>query len=295
MDTYYIDGKFVDEDHSFISIKDIMVLRGFGVFDFLITYNRRPFYLEQHVQRFLNSAKYIGLEVKQSKAEICEIVEETIRRNPDHKECAIKILYSGGISSDGVMPEGRGILMVQVTARHRTPASWYTDGAKIITVDVERFIPSSKSSCYLSAVWALQQAKKQGAMEAVYVDRNDRVLEGATTNFFCIKDGKLVTPHRDMLPGVTRSVILELVKGVCEAETRDIDRSELKDIQEAFVTASNKEIVPVVQIDDLQIGDGRIGERTRKIMQLFREYTDAYGRAKEPDFAEIPARRAAGR
>jgi branched-chain amino acid aminotransferase len=280
MDTYYIDGQFVDDGKAFISVKDIAILRGFGVFDFLITYNKRPFFLKQHVQRLENSAKCIGLNLSRTNPEICEIVENTVKRNPHHTESAIRIVYTGGISSDGVTPEGKGILMVMVTPKHQPPQWWYTEGAKIITVDIERFIPASKSTCYLTAVYALQQAKMQSAAEAVYVDRNNRILEGTTTNFFCFKNNRLVTPDRDILPGITRSVLLELAKGFCEVETRDIDRSELQDMEEVFITASNKEVVPIVKVDDLQIGNGRIGEQTRRIMQLFRDYTNAYGQGK---------------
>lgn len=278
MDTYYIDGQFVKDEKAFINSSDIVVLRGFGVFDFLITYNRRPFYLKEHVQRLQNSARFIGLELKHTNSEICRIVEDTVKRNPHHVESAIRIVYTGGISSDGVTPEGRGILMVMVTPKHQLPESWYSEGAKIITVDIERFIPASKSTCYLSAVYAQQQAKKLGAAEAVYVDRNNRILEGTTTNFFCFKNNRLVTPERDILPGITRSVILDLAKGFHEVETRDIDTSELPDMEEVFITASNKEVVPIVQVNDMQIGDGRIGEQTRKIMQLFRDYTNEYGK-----------------
>jgi len=280
MDTYYIDGQFVADEKAFISVNDIAVLRGFGVFDFLVTYNRRPFFLKEHVQRFENSARYIGLELKHTNPEICGIVEDTVKKNPHHTESAIRIVYTGGISSDGVMPEGKGILMVMVTPRHELPKSWYTEGTKIITVDIERFIPASKSTCYLSAVVAQQQARKQGAAEAVYVDRHNRLLEGTTTNFLCFKNHRLITPDRDILPGITRSVILDLAKSFCEVEIRDIDRAELPEMEEVFITASNKEVVPIVQVNDLRIGNGRIGEQTRKIMRLFRDYTDAYGRGE---------------
>ncbi|MBT6611873.1 MAG: branched-chain amino acid aminotransferase, partial [Deltaproteobacteria bacterium] len=77
MDIYYVDGQFVEEDKAVISVKDIVVLRGFGVFDFLITYNKRPFRLEQHVERLQNSASHIGLDIKLSTEEICAITEET--------------------------------------------------------------------------------------------------------------------------------------------------------------------------------------------------------------------------
>ena len=80
MDIYYIDGKFVSEDEATLSVKDITVLRGFGVFDFLITYNKRPFRLEKHVERLENSARHIGLELNHSRKEICDIVMQTIEK-----------------------------------------------------------------------------------------------------------------------------------------------------------------------------------------------------------------------
>ncbi len=280
MDTYYIDGKFVSDDRAFISVKDIVVLRGFGVFDFLITYDKLPFHLEQHVERLENSARYIGLEINHSNSEICEIVHETVKRNPHHIESGIRIVYTGGISSDGLSHEGRSILMVMVTPKHELPPSWYANGAKIITVDVERFLPAAKSTCYVSAVCAIRQAKKQEAVEAVYVDRNNRILEGATTNIFFFKKNRLLTPYRDILPGITRRVIIELAKDSWEVETRDIVRSELHDMDEVFISASNKEVMPIVKADNLQIGNGRVGEQTRRIMRMFREYTNSYCQGK---------------
>ncbi|MEM5786152.1 MAG: aminotransferase class IV [Syntrophobacteraceae bacterium] len=280
MDIYYIDGQFTESEKALVSVNDIAVLRGFGVFDFLITYNRRPFRLKEHVQRFENSAKYIGLELKHSNSEICEIVEVTVRRNPHHTESAIRIVLTGGVSTDSVTPEGQGILMVMVTPKTNLPEWWYTRGAKVITVDIERFIPASKSTCYLSAVYATQKARKEGAIEAVYVDRNKRVLEGTTSNFFCFINNRLVTAGSDILPGITRSVILELAREFCAVEVRDIHESEIGAMEEVFVTASNKEVVPIIEVNDSRIGNGEIGKNTRKIMQLFREYTNAYGAGK---------------
>lgn len=280
MDTYYIDGQFVSDDNAFISAKDIIVLRGFGVFDFLITYHKRPFHLEEHVRRLEDSARHIGLEIRQTTSEICEIVRETVARNPHHTESAIRMVYSGGISSDGLNPEGRGILMVMATQKPDLPSHLYTEGAKVVTVEAGRFMPEAKSTCYLSAVLATQAAKRQGGIEALYVDSDNRILEGATTNFFCFIGGRLVTPNRDVLSGVTRSVVTELSKPLYEVESRDVHMSEAAQMQEAFITASNKEVMPVVAINDLQIGNGRVGERVRKIMQAFRDYTDSYGLGK---------------
>lgn len=280
MDIYYIDGEFVAEDKAVISAKDLAVLRGFGVFDFLITYNKRPFYLKEHVQRLENSAAKIGLSLRHSNEEICKIVEETVRRNTQHDESNIRIVYTGGVSSDGVTPEGNGKLMVMVTPKLKLPDWWYTEGAKIITLDIERFIPGAKSTNYLTAVWALGQAHHQDAIESIYVDRKNRMLEGTTTNFYYFKGSKLITTQTDILPGITRSVVLDLVKGHFDVELRDIDRGEIDSMEEVFISASNKEIVPIIRINDTVIGDGKPGANTRKVMQLFRDYTTAYGQGK---------------
>jgi branched-chain amino acid aminotransferase len=281
MDIYYIDGDFMEEDKASLSVKDIVVLRGFGVFDFLITYNKRPFKLKEHVARLENSAKNIGLSVQHSNDEICRIVEETILRNTHHDESNVRIVYTGGISSDGVTPEGNGKLLVMVTPKHVLPEWWYTAGTKIITADIERFLPDAKSTSYLNAVYALQLANKAEAIETLYVDRNQRVLEGTTSNFFYFKGDKLITAGDGILPGITRSVVLDLVKDRFEVEIRDIDRSELNEMSEAFITASNKEIVPVVQVDDLIVSSGNPGEKTKEIMRLFRETTTAFGQGND--------------
>lgn len=280
MDTYYINGQYVDEDKCVLSVKDIIVLRGFGVFDFLITYNKRPFYLKEHVQRLETSAKKIGLKLKHSNKEMCDIVEETIRRNTHHDESNIRIVYTGGISSDGVTPEGNGYLIVMVTPKHQLPDWWYSDGAKLVTAEIERFIPGAKSTNYLTAVWALERAHAMDAIESIYVDRNNRLLEGTTTNFFCFKKNKLITPKLDILPGITRSVLVDLVKGHFDLDVREIQKDELSSMEEVFISASNKEIVPIIQVDDIVVGDGQPGPRTRKVMQLFRDYTTAYGQGK---------------
>ena len=280
MDTYYIDGEFVTEDNAKLSAKDITVLRGYGVFDFMITYNRRPFFMEEHVTRLENSAREIGLTLNHSNKEICDIIVETIAKNPHHNESNVRIVYTGGISPDGVTPQGNGILMVMVTPKYVLPEWWYNDGAAIITVDMERFIPTSKSTNYLSAVFAQQEAHKVGAIEAIYVDREKRVLEGTTTNIFCFKGNTLITPPDGILPGITRGVVLNLVKDFFTVEQRHIDLSEISDMDEIFLSASNKEIVPIIKVNDMTIASGRPGERARKVMNLFRNYTTAYGKGE---------------
>jgi branched-chain amino acid aminotransferase len=281
VDTYYIDGEFIQENEARLPVKDITVLRGYGVFDFLVTYNKRPFFLKEHVTRLENSAADIGLELSHTNSQICEIVTETIKKNPDHTESNVRIVYTGGISPDGVTPQGNGVLMVMVTPKHELPSWWYTNGASVITVDIERFIPTCKSTNYLNAVYAQQLAAKEQAVEAIYVDRQNRVLEGTTTNFFGVKDNTLVTPPDGILSGITRGVVLELAKDRYPIELRHIDKDELGSFDEIFITASNKEIVPIIKINDIEVSKGKPGKQTLEIMRAFEEFTTAYGQSME--------------
>jgi len=277
MDIYYIDGKFVEDDKAVVPAKDITVLRGYGVFDFLITYNKRPFMLEQHVARLENSAKEIGLTLNHSNSEICDIVIQTLEKNDHHPESNIRIVYTGGISPDGVTPQGNGILMVYVTPKYELPDWWYNDGAKIISVEMERFIPTSKSTNYLSAVFAQQKAHAQGGIEAIYKNPDNQLLEGTTTNLFCFKGNELITPPDGILPGITRGAVLDLLKDQYDISLRHINADEMADMDEVFITASNKEVVPIIQLDDLVISGGKPGEKTKALLNTWADYTRAYG------------------
>lgn len=280
MGIFYLDGKFVDEDDAVLSVKDLVILRGYGVFDFLRSYNRRPFHLEDHIKRFRNSASLISLSIKESDEELSHIVQATIDKNPTYTEVHIRLLFSGGISKDGVSPAGNGKLVVMVTESYACPPVWYTQGVNVITSDSERFIPESKSINYLGAVLAQQQAKREDAVEALYVNRHGFVSEGTTTNIFLFKNGKCYTPSRLMLPGITRQVVCDLLKESYTLIERDITVDEIYDFDEILLSASNKEIVPVVSINGKQIGDGKIGVATKEVMSLFRNYTDKYGKAE---------------
>lgn len=279
MDIYYIDGEFVTAEESTITVNDMALLRGYGVFDFMRTYGGKPFYLDGHVKRLIRSATLIGLTTPWSEQEIFDITMETLKRN-NHEESNVRIVITGGVSPDSITPQGHPSLLVMVTPLHALPETWYTQGVKVITSHLERFIPDAKTTNYIPGIMALENAKKQNAIESIYVDRHGNLLEGTTTNFWAFIDNKLVTPATGMLPGITRKVVLELADTEVEVEMRDIKKDEIRIMDEAFLTASNKEIVPVTEIDCVTIGDGKPGKHTRKLTQLFKEFTTRYGKGE---------------
>jgi len=261
---YYIDGSFVPADQAVIPVDDLAVLRGFGVFDLVRTYNGKPFFLKEHLERLHHSAAEIGLHVPWSHSELNEIVLDTLAKN-NYPESNIRIVVTGGSSPDFTTPQNNPRLLVLVSPMPKLPEAWYTDGVKLITRVTDRFKPGVKSINYIPATVALEEARRKGAIEALYLDREGYVLEGTTSNIFIFKENTLVTPGRDILSGITRKVALDVAATHFDVEIRDISRQELLGADEVFITGTNKGLVPVVQVDDARIGSGRPGPLTLKL------------------------------
>lgn len=265
MQTYYVDGKFVPADQAAIPVDDLAILRGFGVFDLLRTYGGKPFFLHEHVDRLINSAAEVQLAIPWSREEIIHIVLQTLEKN-DIPEANIRIVVTGGSSPDFITPQGRPRLLVLVSPIPTLPEWWYSRGVKIITMLSTRSIPGAKSIDYIPATLALKKAKAAQAVEAVYVDLDQRVLEGTTSNIFAFVGDRLVTPGKEILSGITRKVILELAEPLFKIDVRDLRTEELLKAREVFITGTNKGLVPVIQVNDTRIADGRPGSDTRKLM-----------------------------
>ena len=271
-DIFYVDGEFVDGDTASIPITDLGVLRGYGVFDFLRTYHGKPFHLEAHVDRLYRSAEVLGMALPWPKDEVIQIIIQTLMHS-QHDECNVRIVVTGGESEDFITPMDKPRLAVLVTKAKPPADHYYTDGAKIVTVNESRYLPLAKSLNYIPAIRAMTLARAANAVEAIYVREGSYALEGTTTNLFVFFGDRLITPEAHMLPGITRQVVIDLAKKHYQLEERAISLEELYKADEVFITASNKQVMPVVQVDDATIGDGVPGPHTRKIMQVFGEYT----------------------
>jgi branched-chain amino acid aminotransferase len=267
MNIYYVDGAFLPADRAVIPVDDLALIRGIGVFDLLRTYNGKPYFLKEHVSRLLASARSIDLELPWTHDEICRVALETLSRN-DLNEANIRIIVTGGSSADFMSPGGKPRLLVLVTPLPKLPEQWYRQGIKVITRKIRRINPGAKSINYLTAAMALRHAQVQGAVEVLYLDDDDNVLEGTTSNVFAFLQGRLVTPDRGILPGITRKVVLESAAGYFSIELRDLPRHELLNAQEVFITGTNKGLVPVVDVDGTRIGKGRPGPETGRITEL---------------------------
>jgi branched-chain amino acid aminotransferase len=265
---WYIGGRWVHPHEATISINDTAILRAYSVFESLRTYDRRPFHLDEHLTRLYRSAQLIDLEIPYSREQITTIVHEVIERNT-YKHATIRVFVTGGETEDSILPSGKPVLVVLITPLGERDMQRFATGSRVITTHLQRIMPEAKTNNYVAAVRALKEAARRNASDALFVNEQGHVLEATRSNFFIFRGDILVTPRQGILIGVTRNVVLDLARGRFPIEKRPILLDELAQAGEAFITSSSKEILPVVQIDDLVIGDSRPGPHTYELEQRF--------------------------
>lgn len=278
MSIFYVNGAYLPEEDAKISVRDLAVLRGFGAFDYLRTYGQHPFRLAKNLARLRRSCEILELSYPWSDEQLRDIVLETLKRNielGESEEYSIRLVVSGGISPSNITPEGEPTLIVLVQPFTPLPSEIYTTGAKIITVALSRLYPDAKSTLYTPAILGQRRAKEQGAVEALYTDDAGNILEATTSNIFAFFGNTLVTPptSNQILPGITRMTTLEIADAHFDVQVRDLPYADLLNADEVFITSANKEVLPIVQIDDAKIGDGFVGEGTQQLMASFRDIT----------------------
>lgn len=225
--------------------------------------------MEDHLNRFFHSAASLNLESPLSKKEIEKVIFELIKKNKHLKDLSFRIVLTGGASEDARTSERPNFFII-VNPAHAYPEKVFKQGIKLLTLDYCREFPDTKTINYL---WAISQWKnilKKGAMEILYVWRG-KIFEASTSNFFMVKNKVLFTPKSEVLEGVTRKLVVKLAKeNKFKVFEKDIFLKDALKADECFITATDKEIMPVVKINNQTIGNGRPGEQTKKILSLYK-------------------------
>ena len=278
----YIGGEFFDKENAKISVYDHGLLYGDGVFEGMRSYSGKVFRLQEHLDRLWHSARAICLELPLSKAEMTEVIYETLRRN-DLTDAYLRLLVTRGAGTLGLDPNRCANPQVIVIADHIAlyPAEYYENGLEIVTASTIRNHPAAlspriKSLNYLNNIMAKIEGLKAGCIEALMLNIKGEVAECTGDNIFLVRGGDVYTPPLDagILDGITRQVVIQLAKndGLSVHET-SLTRHDVYIADECFLTGSAAEVIPVVRIDDRTIGDGKPGPVTRDLMRLFHRLT----------------------
>jgi len=287
----YLDGKFVSEEEAKVSVLDHGFLYGDGVFEGIKAYNGRIFGLDEHVERFYESAQSILLELPISREEMKKAIIETVRRN-NLKDAYIRPVASRGKGALGLdprnCPKATLVIIVDAETRHPedaggTPVS--KKGIKVITTSLRRnaadvLSPRVKSTNYLNNILAKLQANAAGVHDAVFINEQGFACELTGDNLFIVKKSRVITPPVwvGILDGITRRGILRVAheQGFETAE-EPLTMHDLYTSDECFCTATRIEVFPIVWVDGRQIGNGTPGPITNKIIKSFLELAHREG------------------
>ena len=287
--TVNVNGRVFDQEHAVVSVFDHGFLYGEGVYETLRTYNGQPFLFDRHMRRLRKSAEMLTLTVPITNAEIDARFRETVRAaglgDSPSREAYIRILVTRGVGELSYDPAAcpTPSIVVIVKPHVAPPAEVFERGVKVALVEIVRNHPGSvspliKSNNLLNNALAMQEAFRRGGFEGVMRNYRGELAECTQSNLFIVKGGAALTPPIDagLLPGITREFLFEIGAGaaipVREAVLKDAD---LLGADEAFLTSSTREVVPIVQVDDRRIGAGIPGPITRRLLDGFRRQAQA--------------------
>lgn len=270
----FLNGDFVADAEAKLHYRDLSFQRGYGVFDFFRLEGNQPLFLEDHINRFCQSAEEMRLPPPLTKAELKSVVYDLLNRN-NRPDTGIRLGLTGGFSSDGFTPGQPNLLITQQAVSLPTEEQ-RQQGIRLLSHPHQRQLAHIKSIDYLMAIW-LQPLKSQKGADDFLYHADGRILECPRSNFFLVTaDDRIVTPAKDILNGVTRRQVLALANEHYSVEERPVYLNELETAKEAFVTSTTRQILPVRRVDDtvFPIGGGIV----RHLQQLFQALCLRQGR-----------------
>jgi branched-chain amino acid aminotransferase len=266
----FLNGKIIPIEEAKVSVMDIGLLRGYGVYDGIAGIAGKPFHFTEHWDRFISGAHTLNLNIPITEEGARKKIVELLEKNNHKKRANVRMILTGGNTIGGIEYDFEKPTFYIVTEEWESlPKEYYEEGAKLITYPYLREMPECKTINYIRAVNLQNYRKEEKAVEILYINDGE-ILECATSNIFLVKNGKLITPAENVLKGITRKVVLEITEASgMEVEKRIVREEELKTADEVFITSSFKDIVPIVKIDDFTIGNGQINSVTKDLMGKF--------------------------
>jgi len=283
----YLNGSLIPRSQARVSVFDYGFLYGYGLFETMRAYHGTIFLLERHLKRLSESAAVIGLSSRLADIDLTRACVDTLKAN-DLEDARIRLTVSGGKAGSfpGYKSDANPTVLVVATAYSPPPAEVFRKGFKAwlssFYRDSQSPLSKLKSTNYLLSVLARTEAEAAGLDEALLLNERGFIAEGSISNVFLVTRFGLVTPSVEsgILPGITREVVMELADSlkinVTEGEVRPED---LKQCDEAFLTNSVMELMPLVEVRDksgkiIIIGSGKPGAITRKLMAAYKEMVE---------------------
>jgi branched-chain amino acid aminotransferase len=273
----YLDGSFLPRSEAKISPFDHGFLYGYGLFETMRAYNGHLPFLERHLARLEGSAQLLGLASGLAGFNLEGGCRETLRVN-GLRDARLRLTVSGGEGEMVPDPSIRQRSTVLIVAQSYTPPppETYEQGFRAVVASLRRNSQSPlsrvKSTNYLESLLARRQAKAAGADEAIFLNDRGFLAEASTSNIFLVVGGVLLTPPLDsgILPGITRQAVLDLAPPLgVTAKEQETKLKDLFEAEEAFLTNSLLEIMPLTGVEERPIGERKPGPVTSRLMAAY--------------------------
>jgi branched-chain amino acid aminotransferase len=282
----YLNGQLIPRSKAKLSPFDHGFLYGYGLFETMRAYNGYIFRLDSHLTRLRFSAEILGLTynviasgAKQSLESACMATLEANRL----KDARLRLTISAGEGDMTPDPSTCSSPTVLVTTQNLVPLppEKYESGFKAALSSIRRNSQSPlsrlKSTCYMENILARMAARAAGCDESIFLNEQGYLAEGSSTNIFLVSHGELITPcfESGVLPGITREAVLEIARtSNLKATERWVQLNELIEAEEAFVTNSILELMPLVSVEGRTIGSGKPGKLTKELLAAYRKLVD---------------------
>ena len=277
----YLNGALLPRGQAKISPFDHGFLYGYALFETMRAYSGCIFRFQKHLDRLTRSAELIGLPL--GTFELEKACYDTLRAN-SLGDARIRLTVSIGEGGNAPDPPPRPRPTVFIVATSYIPpsAEKYRNGFKAVVSSIRQNSQSPlsrlKSANYLNNLLARKEARAAGADEALLLNERGSLCEGSTSNVFLVNGYTLITPNEECgcLPGITRQAVIELAPeiGISVAQ-REVQLEELLQADEAFITNSLIELMPLREVGDRSIGGkskkGETGDVTEKLMIAYKE------------------------
>lgn len=275
----YVNGRYLPQSEASVNIEDRGYQFADGIYEVVHLYQGRFIDQDRHLDRLDRSLRELRLPEPMPRAALLHVLHEVVRRNRVQEGLLYMQVTRGVARRDHAFPSRPIPPSLVVTIRRIPPYPLSVDAwtATAVTHPDQRWARCDIKTVALTPnVLARQAAREKGALEAILVDQEGMVTEGAATNFWIVDEqGRLCTRRLDqhILPGCTRDALLSLLQdeGIETAE-RQFSADELGQAREAFITSATSFVRPITQIDGRPVGDGQVGLVTRRLFEIFAEH-----------------------
>ena len=272
----YLNGSLVPRTVAKISPFDFGFLYGYALFESMRVYSGRVFRMDRHLARLGRSAEVLGLQLPDIDFE--KALGDTLEANSlTYARIRLTVSLGEGEVSPDPSTCKNPTVFITASSYMPLPDAAYQKGYRAVVSQIRHNSTSPlaqiKSANYLDMILARSVAKNAGVDEALLLNEQGYVAEGSTSNVFIVSAGKVVTPSLDsgILQGVTGEAVLECASSlVIKVEERPVKLEELYQADEAFISNSIIEIMPLVEVDGRRIGSGTVGSIASKLMSEYK-------------------------